>query len=63
MNGLETIQVLHDQDQNAKVIMVTGYDDEPMRKKAKKLNVEGFVSKNHLSELTPLLKTISDNLV
>lgn len=59
MNGLEATKIIIEKDINAKIIIVTGYDSAVLRRKAEDLNVQGLVSKEHLSELTPILQNIS----
>lgn len=59
MNGFQATKIIHDHDQKAQVVIVTGYDSPSMRRKAKNLSIQGFVSKENLGELTPILQTLS----
>lgn len=59
MNGFEATEIIHDYDQEAKIILVTGHDIPSMRRKAGDLPVIGFVSKQNLSELAPILQDLS----
>lgn len=55
MSGFEVITKIYEQDPSAQIIMVTSYDSSTFRKKAELLKVKGFVSKDALSEITPML--------
>lgn len=59
MNGFQATKLIIDHDQKAQIIIVTGYDTPSMRRKADKLPIQGFVSKENLAELTPILQTLS----
>jgi DNA-binding NarL/FixJ family response regulator len=40
------------------VVIVTSFDTPSVRRKAEQLKVNGFVSKDHLTDLHPLLHTL-----
>tara|TARA_R100001143_G_scaffold63036_1_gene68222 strand:+ start:23784 stop:24149 length:366 start_codon:yes stop_codon:yes gene_type:complete len=58
MNGYQASEIILRQDPKAKIIMVTSHDILSMRKKAAKLPIVDFVSKENLSELAPILNTL-----
>lgn len=49
MNGLEAIKYIIEEDQTAKVLVVSSHDSPSFRKKAEALQAYGFVSKDDLS--------------
>jgi DNA-binding NarL/FixJ family response regulator len=61
MNGFEATRQIYDEDALAKVIIVTSYDSPTIRSKADQLPVQGFVSKDNLAAITPILQTITPN--
>jgi DNA-binding NarL/FixJ family response regulator len=58
MNGFEATQRIYDQDELAMVVIVTSHDTPTIRAKADQLHVHGFVSKENLSAISPILHTI-----
>lgn len=59
MSGFKVTEEIYGHDKGAKVIIVTSYDTPTFRRKAKKLNVQGFVSKDELSSINKILSNIS----
>ena len=51
MNGFETARIINQNNPSVPVILVTSYDLDYLRNKAKSLNIKGFVSKENLSEI------------
>jgi DNA-binding NarL/FixJ family response regulator len=61
MNGFETMREIYALDPIAKIIMVTSYDTSAFKAKAKQMRVKGFISKDSLSEITPLLDSLAQS--
>lgn len=59
MNGFQATEIIHTYDQKANIIIVTGHDIQSISRKSRELPVLGFVSKQNLIELKPLLHTLS----
>ena len=59
MSGFDVTTQIYEQNSNAKVIIVTSYDTSTFRRKAERLNVEGFISKDSLSDINQILQTIT----
>ncbi len=59
MDGLEATKIIYAQDKLAKVIIVTSYDSQIARNKANEIGAKGFVAKDHLSDLIPIIKEIT----
>lgn len=59
MNGFEAMEKLYEQDTNAKVVIVTGFDTPSFRKKAKELHAQDFICKDKLSDLHQLMQNFS----
>ncbi|MCG8374432.1 MAG: response regulator transcription factor [Balneolales bacterium] len=58
MNGFEATKKICEQDEQAKIIFVSSHDTLQFRKKAEALHAFGFVSKDRLSDITPLFQSI-----
>ena len=58
MSGFEVTEELMNQDEGAKVVIVTSYDTPSFRRKAKKLQTKGFICKDRLTDLHQLLHNI-----
>ncbi len=56
MNGFVTTAKISDQDSKAKILIVTSHDSASFRKKAKDLNVIGYVTKDNLSNINEYLQ-------
>lgn len=56
MSGFDTTTQIRNLDSEAKIIFVSSYDSQKFRKHAEKLNAIGFVSKDKLSDIQPILK-------
>lgn len=61
MNGFETIKKIFSQDPQASIIIITSHDTLSFRKRAEKLQVKGFITKDKLSNLNEIIKAISPN--
>ncbi|MFY0683876.1 MAG: response regulator transcription factor [Balneola sp.] len=59
MNGLEATKKILEKDSNAKIIFVTSYDSPSFRQKVESLPVLGLISKDNLSEVIPILSSLS----
>lgn len=60
INGFQATEIILDHDPEAKIIIVSGHDLSAMRRKAGELPVLGFISKENLSELAPILQDLSN---
>lgn len=58
MSGFQATEKIRTHDATANVVIVTSFDTPSVRSKAEKLRVNGFVSKDHLTDLHPLLHSI-----
>lgn len=59
MDGLQATRQIRQSDPLAKVVMVTDYDDEDMRRAASEAGACGYTLKQDLSELIKLLHTLN----
>ena len=55
MSGFDVIEEIQAQDPSANLIIVTSYHTPTFRRKAKRLNIRGFVCKDDLNDLNQLL--------
>lgn len=55
MSGFQATEKIRTQDAAARVVIVTSFDTASIRFKANQLRVNGFVSKDNLTDLHPLL--------
>lgn len=60
MSGFKVTEEIYSYDKKAKVIIVTSFDTPTFRRKAKKLKVQGFVSKDDLSDMNNILSNFSN---
>ena len=58
MDGLQATRKIRQSDPLAKVVVVTDYDDEDMRRAASEAGACGYTLKQDLSELIELLHTL-----
>lgn len=58
MSGFQATEQIRNHDASAKVVIVTSHDTASVRSKAEKLFVNGFVSKENLTDLHPILYSI-----
>lgn len=58
MSGFQATEHIRTHDATAKVVIVTSFDTPSVRLKAEKLHVDGFVSKDHLTDLHSYLHSI-----
>lgn len=61
MDGFEAAKKIYALDPLAKIIMVTSYDTSAFRAKAERMKVKGYISKDSLSEITPLLNSLAQS--
>ena len=59
MNGFDAARQILRQEAPAAIWMVTSYDSPAFRARAAQLGIEQFICKENLSELTPLLQTLT----
>ena len=59
MSGFGVTEEILKLDAKANIIIVTSYDTPTFRRKAKKLKVLGFVPKDKLAEISPLLISLT----
>lgn len=57
MNGIKATERILEKDSRAKILFVTSYDSPSLRKKIKHLSTLGFISKNNLSGIMPMLSS------
>lgn len=58
MDGIEAMKRIKVDDPSAKIIIVTGYDDEALRQTAMQAGAFGYLLKDNLLDLTRLLAEI-----
>lgn len=51
MNGLEAAAFILNSDKNAKILIVTSHDSPSIRQKALRIPIQGFISKDDLSQV------------
>jgi two-component system response regulator DegU len=56
IDGLSAAEKIKERDPNAKIIIVTNYDDLSYRKKAGSINVFAYILKENLDELVKILQ-------
>ena len=59
ITGFEAAERIYEQDPEAKVLIVTSHDTASFRKKAKDLNVMGYITKDNLSQLKEYIEKIT----
>lgn len=59
LNGLEASRRICEMDSEANVIIVTSYDTLSLRKRAGILPLKGFINKENLSDVYPILQSIT----
>ena len=60
MNGFQATEKICNQDPKAFVVIVTSHDTPSFRKRANELLVKGYVVKENLHEICPILETINN---
>lgn len=60
MTEFEATDKIKKLDPKAKVVIVTSHDKPLFRRKAKELSVEGFITKDNLLDITPLLENMNN---
>jgi DNA-binding NarL/FixJ family response regulator len=58
MDGLAATRQIRELHPNARVVMVTDYDDEDLRKAASEAGACGYVAKQNLTEISRLMRAI-----
>jgi CheY-like chemotaxis protein len=61
VNGLNATRMIKTHYRNAKVIIVTAFDDEDLRHAAREAGASGYVLKDDLGGLMQLILSISSN--
>ena len=59
MSGFHAVSEIQSQDKGVRVVFITSYDTPTFKKKAEKLKAFGFISKDNLSDINPILQTIT----
>jgi DNA-binding NarL/FixJ family response regulator len=59
MSGFFVLKAILEKDPQAKIIIVTSYDNPGFRRNAKKLGAIDFVPKDQLSDIQPILRNIT----
>ncbi len=59
MSGFEAVEKIMQFDTGAKIVVVTSHNNPLFKTKAEELKVQGFVSKDKLIDLVPILNTLS----
>lgn len=60
MNGFDAAKRIRSHDATAKVVIVTSFDTPSIRLRAESMSMTGFVPKDRLSEIRPLLQSIQN---
>jgi two-component system response regulator DegU len=60
MDGLAATRTLWHADPEAKIVIVTDYDDDDIRGAATEAGASGYIHKQNLTELVQLLRSIAD---
>ncbi len=60
MDGLEATKKLRHADPEAKVVIVTDYDDDDIRRAANEAGASGYILKQNLVELAQLLRSLAN---
>ena len=60
MKIFESSKKILEKDPNAKIIFVTSYDSPSFRQKVESLPVLGLISKDNLSDVIPILSSLSN---
>ena len=60
MDGLAATRMLRRTDPNAKIVIVTDYDDDDVRRVASEAGASGYILKQNLTELAEMVRSIVD---
>jgi DNA-binding NarL/FixJ family response regulator len=60
MDGLEATRKLRHADPQARIVIVSDYDDDDIRGAATEAGASGYVLKQNLMELAPLLRSLAN---
>lgn len=58
VDGLLAARVIKAADREAKIVLVTSYDEDSYRQEAKKISIFAYVLKENLQELIPIYKKL-----
>jgi CheY-like chemotaxis protein len=61
MDGLAATRILRRADPDAKIVIVTDYDDDDVRRAASEAGASGYILKQNLTELAQLVRSIADS--
>jgi CheY-like chemotaxis protein len=56
MDGIEATKLIKDKSEKIRVIIVTDYDEQSLRKRAKEAGAENYILKENLLDLREMLK-------
>lgn len=59
MDGLAATRALRRSDPDAKIVIVTDYDDDDVRRAASEAGASGYVLKQNLTELAQLVRSVT----
>lgn len=61
VDGLAATRTLRRADPDAKIVIVTDYDDDDVRRAASEAGASGYILKQNLTELAQLVRSIADS--
>jgi DNA-binding NarL/FixJ family response regulator len=61
MDGLAATRMLRRADPDAKIVIVTDYDDDDVRRAASEAGANGYILKQNLTDLAQLVRSIADS--
>lgn len=61
IDGLAATRMLRRADPHAKIVIVTDYDDDDVRRAATEAGASGYILKQNLTELAQLVRSIADS--
>ena len=61
MDGLAATRTLRRSNPDAKIVIVTDYDDDDVRRAANEAGASGYILKQNLTELAQLVRSIADS--
>lgn len=61
MDGLAATRMLRRADPDAKIVIVTDYDDDDVRRAASEAGANGYILKQNLTDLAQLVRLIADS--
>ncbi len=60
MSGLEATKIISAQDTQANVVIVTSYDSDSLRNKAREMGAKDYVIKDNLSEIIESIRVVTN---